>query len=334
MLQQIIKQYKKKSWLRLCTLHQINKWDLLDHVKEPVYRSKHLIVPGLELKTRNCLKCGEALELRIYKGTFVVNPTCECAKDGTNSLTLDKLMTNFSQEQAIAILALVSSQRKKGLPNTVDFWVNKGFTVEQACAKVSEIQKTRSARSPAAKRGARGYSIRTVEYWLNRGYSVDQARIKVRETQTKNGLEYYTKKYGDRGADLFNQRMTRWLNSDGNKKMIQNRSKISLELFEQLGVGHYGDDEKTVRGKQKVHRVDYLNGKKIIEFYGDYWHGNPSVYPKDSMIRKKKIAEVWAHDARKVTDLEANGYDILIVWESEFKSHPVEILQKCKDFIK
>jgi G:T-mismatch repair DNA endonuclease (very short patch repair protein) len=325
--------YKKKSWLRLCTLHQINKWDLLSYVKEPVYRSKYLIQPGLELQTRACLKCDTPLNLGIYKGTFIAGTTCGCAKDDTNLMTLDKLLTTFSEEQATIIVTSVNNRRKKGLPNTINFWLDKGFTAEQACDKVSEIQKTRSTKSPATKKGVRGYSQRTVEYWLKQGYAIDQARQKVREVQTTNGLTYYTKKYGNQGVELFNSRINQWLNADGNKKMIQNRSKISLELFEQLGVGDYGINEKTVRGQQKVHRVDYVHSKKIIEFYGDYWHGNPAVYPDNAMIRKKKIIDVWMHDERKIKDLEANGYTVLVIWESEFKKYPVEVLQKCKDFI-
>ena len=334
MLQEIVAKYKKKSWLRLCTLHQINKWDLLDYVKEPVYRNRHLIKPGLELQTKVCLKCGTLLDLGIYKGNFIVDLACKCSKDGTNLMTVDKLLTTFSIGQATMIITSVNNQRKKGLPNTVDFWINKGFTIDQAITKVSEIQKSRSANSPSSKKGARGYSIRSVEYWIKQGYTVDQACHKVKEIQTTNGLAYYTKRYGEQGVEMFNARISQWLDSDGNKKMIQNRSKKSLELFEQLGVGYYGVNEKTVRGKQKVHRVDYLHGKKIIEFYGDYWHGNPALYSDNAMIRKKKIIDVWEHDAGKVKDLEANGYAVLIIWESEFKTTPIEVLQKCKDFIK
>jgi hypothetical protein len=255
-LQEIIVRYKKKSWLRLCTLHQINKWDLLDYVKEPVYRNKNLIVSGLELQTKVCLKCNTPLDLRIYKGTFIVDPQCKCAKDDTNLMTLEKLLVTFSIEQAKMIVALVNDQRKKGLPNTIHFWISNRFTRDQARMKVSEIQQTRSMKSPAAKKGASGYSARAVEYWIKKGYTNDQARSKVKEIQTTNGLIYYIKKYGSAGPELFNRRIVQWLNSDGNKKMIQNRSKKSLELFEQLGVGHYGTNEKTVRGQQKVHRVD------------------------------------------------------------------------------
>ena len=334
MLQQIINTYKKKSWLRLCTLHHINKWELIDHLNASVYSSRYLIKNGLEVLTRNCLTCDTELKLGIFKGNFIASTACKCAKDNTNLMTVDKLRTVFTEHQAKLAVTLVNAQKKTGLPNTVEFWLNKGFTIDQAMQEITRIQTARSLKSPASKKGARGYSTRTPEYWIDRGFSLEEAISKVKKVQITNGLTYYMNKYGEAGKELFNARIDKWINSPGNSNMIANRSKISIELFAQLGVGKYGPNEKTVRGKQKVHRVDFVHEKKIIEFYGDYWHGNPGLYANNAMIRKKKITEVWAHDAEKVKDLEANGYSVMIVWEGDYKSLPNELLQKCKDFIK
>ena len=51
MLQKIT-EGKKKSWLRLCTLYGVNKWDLVDYTNELVYASRYLIKTGLEVKTK------------------------------------------------------------------------------------------------------------------------------------------------------------------------------------------------------------------------------------------------------------------------------------------
>ena len=334
MLQNIVKTYKKKSWVRMCSLNKIDPWDLITHLNEPVYRSRYLICDGLELKTRNCLQCGAKLKLGIYKESFIASTTCNCANDGTNLMTEDKLRTVFDEDQVQLAIIATNNKKRNGLPNTIDFWITKGFTLEQAQMEVAIIQKQRSDKSPAAQKGARGYSIRTIEYWLKKGLDETAAREKIREVQTTNGLEYYKAKYGAEGEDMFNNRIEKWLNSPGNKSMIANRSKKSLNLFEQLGVGQYGEHEQTVRGKKKVHRVDFLHGKKIIEFYGDYWHGNPDIYDSNSIIRKKKITDVWEHDARKVQDLKDNGYEVMIVWEKDYKFSPEVTVQKCKDFIK
>lgn len=333
MLQEIIRNFKKKSWLKLCTLHGINKWDLIEYLGEPVYKSRHLIKPGLELTTKNCLNCGSLLKIGIYKGTFIATTNCNCAKDHTNLMAKEKLLTVFSVEQADLALKLVNTKRKKGLPNTLDYWINKGLSLQEAERQITLIQQERSLKSPASKKGARGYSVRTKEYWIKMGFNENAAIEKVKEAQTTNGLEFYINKYGTRGEEMFRLRIEKWLNSEGNKRMIRNRSKKSLELFEQIGIGSYGIDEKTVRGKLKVHRVDFIYKKKIIEFYGDYWHGNPKIYSMDSYIRKKKIVDVWGHDLLKIQDLEDKGYSVMIVWEMDYKTAPRDILQKCMDFI-
>jgi G:T-mismatch repair DNA endonuclease (very short patch repair protein) len=228
----------------------------------------------------------------------------------------------------------VNGRKRKGLANTVDFWVSRGYSLDQAKIRVSAEQKLRSDKSPSSKKGARGYSIRTTEYWIKKGFTPEDAANKVKEIQVTNGLDFYIKKYGDAGKELFIQRIDKWLNADGNKKMVANRSKKSIELFENLGVGYFGTDEKTVRGKHKVHRVDFLHGNKIIEYYGDYWHGNPKFYSGSQMIRKKKVSDVWAHDAKKIKDLEDNGYIVLIIWEHEFTHDFENTIKKCKDFVK
>ena len=204
-------------------------------------------------------------------------------------MTKDKLCCVLTEEQAAAAISAVNLEKRKGLPNTVEYWKNLGLTDENAIIEVNRVQKLRSAKSPAAQKGAQGYSCRTIEYWTKHGLTIEEARAKVKEHQTRNGLAYYTKKYGLAGEEMFNDRMQRWLDSPGNKEMVANRSKKSIELFEQLGAGYYGANERTVRGREKVHRVDFLYKNKIIEFYGDYWHGNPKLYPNDAMIRQQKI---------------------------------------------
>jgi G:T-mismatch repair DNA endonuclease (very short patch repair protein) len=333
-LQEIITKFKKKSWPRLCTLHSIDKWDLIDYLSAPWYANRHYIKDGLELTTRSCFKCGTKLNLGIFHGNFLAQTVCNCANDNTNLMTTDKLSCVFTNEQVEAIIKSVNSQKRKGLATTIEFWTSKGYSLDQAEFRVSAEQKLRSARSPSAKKGARGYSIRTTEYWVKKGFTPEDAANKVKEIQVTNGLDFYTKKYGNAGKELFIQRIDKWLNADGNKKMVANRSKKSIELFENLGVGYFGPDEKTIRGKHKVHRVDFLHGNKIIEYYGDYWHGNPKFYSGSQMIRKKKVSDVWEHDAKKIKDLEDNGYTVMIIWEYEFVHDSENTVKKCKDFVK
>lgn len=40
------------------------------------------------------------------------------------------------------------------------------------------------------------------------------------------------------------------------------------------------------------------------------------------------------HDAKKIKDLEDNGYTVMIIWEHEFVNDSENTVKKCKEFIK
>lgn len=66
-----------------------------------------------------------------------------------------------------------------------------------------------------------------------------------------------------------------------------------------------------------------INGtKKLIEVYGDYWHANPLKYKPRDLILKGSSREMtarykWDFDKRKNQSANKNGYEVLIVWESD-----------------
>jgi hypothetical protein len=281
-----------------------------------------------------CYQCGAEFGIGFSHDSFIAIKSCQCQVDGLNHMSVLKLKCMLNDDQIEQAFAAVNLAKRSGLPNTTEFWIKKGLTIEQAIIEVNLVQKNRSSKSPASKKGARGYSLRTIEYWTQRGYSTEQANNEIKKVQITNGLVFYQEKYGAMGEELFNKRIEKWLNSPGNKNMIKGRSKKSCELFEKLGEGFYGPDEKTVRGLSKVHRVDYIFGNKIIEYYGDYWHGNPKLFNDNAMIRKKKITDVWEHDRKKVQDLRDNNYIVMIVWEQDYINDHHLVEQRCKDFIK
>lgn len=333
-LQEITEKFKKKSWLRLCTLHNLNKWDLISLTNEPVYPGKYFIRKAPTVDNRQCRLCGSQFDIGIYQNEFIALKECTCGADGTTNTTIQKLEVYYPQDVCRSLIDSINAAKKKGLPNTTEHWINLGYDIDTAKMKVKEVQTSRSKKSPAAQPGARGYSIRTVEYWTKKGFSEDAAILKVKEAQTTNGLDFYIKKYGTGvGSEKFNERIRVWLDAPNNKAMIKGRSKKSISLFDSIGIGFYGSNEKTVRGKTKVHRVDFLHNNKIIEFFGDYWHGNPKLYHPTDLIRKKKVNDVWIHDQQKIDDLCAAGYDVLKIWESDFCNSPDAVLQLCKDFI-
>lgn len=79
---------------------------------------------------------------------------------------------------------------------------------------------------------------------------------------------------------------------------------------------------------------DIKHSKCIIEFNGDYWHANPSIYSADDMIRGKRAADIWERDAKKlqlVTDL---GFNVLVVWEKDYRVNQRKTIEDVVKWIR
>ena len=89
--------------------------------------------------------------------------------------------------------------------------------------------------------------------------------------------------------------------------------------------------------KQSVYinryRPDFLlNGNKIIEVYGDYYHCNPYIYkegPKD-----ERQANQVMNDYYKKCYFLSRGYQILYLWEHDIVNKSDEVKQTIYDYIR
>lgn len=80
---------------------------------------------------------------------------------------------------------------------------------------------------------------------------------------------------------------------------------------------------------------DFNYENKIIEFNGDLWHANPKLYDKAFIIPKCNItaSEKWKIDEEKIKLAESHGYEVLTIWENEFKENSKKIIKKCLNFL-
>ena len=72
----------------------------------------------------------------------------------------------------------------------------------------------------------------------------------------------------------------------------------------------------------KIYKPDGIDfqSKKIYEFYGDYWHGNPNVFPPDQLNKtvNKTFAELYNKTMAKEEEYKNAGYEIISIWETDF----------------
>jgi very-short-patch-repair endonuclease len=79
--------------------------------------------------------------------------------------------------------------------------------------------------------------------------------------------------------------------------------------------------------------VDFLiDGKYIVECYGDYWHCNPHQYTSSyfNKGKKKTAEEIWNRDMQRKEQFEKMGYKFLCLWENEINNNPKIVRSKIK----
>ena len=88
--------------------------------------------------------------------------------------------------------------------------------------------------------------------------------------------------------------------------------------------GNYNSNNK------KAYFYDFVDtkNKKVIEFNGDLYHANPSLFNENDCpnpFNKKLTAkEIWEYDKQKLDHIKSLGYQVLIIWESNYRQNKDE----------
>ena len=156
----------------------------------------------------------------------------------------------------------------------------------------------------------------------------------------RNTLEVFIEKYGK---------------IEGTKRhqsMIDNKciffSKVSQKLFREIQNGEVGEYFAT-NGKEysvycqdtkSIYFYDFVNTrlKKCIEFHGDCFHANPKKYKDNDtpnpFVKTLTSKDIWDVDFKKQQCIiRERGFDVLVVWESDFYSNPTKVIEKCNKFL-
>ncbi len=98
-----------------------------------------------------------------------------------------------------------------------------------------------------------------------------------------------------------------------------NVSKISQKWLDSLGV------PKKYREfiiKKLGIRVDaYVpETNTVYEFLGDFWHGNPKIFPPEKLnrVNKKTFGELYEVTLKRLKLLKLKGYNVVYIWENDY----------------
>ena len=215
----------------------------------------------------------------------------------------EKKYPNKTHEQHVKLweahkkkIRIMTSDHKIN-PVCWEHWVEKGYTMEEAVKKVSEVQKSRA-------------------------FTLEKCIKKYGEIE---------------GPKVFEERQIKWQKSlhkslnDGNGLA---QSIIAKEFFKRLiskaKIRKYQFEYQLGR-----YSFDFRYGNVFIEFNGDYWHCNPKIYQPNfyNKVNKKTAYEIWSRDKRKLNLATKKGYKVITIWESDFNQDPEKTIQKCIEFI-
>jgi hypothetical protein len=192
-------------------------------------------------------------------------------------------------------------------------------------------------------------SLRRIEGWIKLGYSEEEAKIKLKTHQSTFSLKKCIEKYGlEEGTNRWKERQEQWQNTLNSKSIEEitkiNKSKIrksgAISKFEQDLVNTLLEtlDIETQfmlsrNNKRYLYDIRYKN--KLIEFNGTYWHCDPRYYEENYFRKESKIfaRDVWNNDRIKSDVANENGFDLLVIWESDFKNDKNKEIEKCIKFL-
>lgn len=199
-----------------------------------------------------------------------------------------------------------------------------------------------------------------LDYYISRGYSEEEAGRLLHDRQRTFTLDKCIKKYGQElGKKVFADRQEKWQNTLKSKsaeeidrinraktkcsRFLRSYSKISQKLFNQLyeKIKHsftnvyfatlikdtptaYNNYEYEVLTEDNYHKyyLDFYieDNNKIIEFDGDYWHGEK----RGNLLR----------DNLREAHLKRLGYtNIFHVKERDYNTNPDKVINDCLEFI-
>ena len=65
------------------------------------------------------------------------------------------------------------------------------------------------------------------------------------------------------------------------------------------------------------------NKKYVVEFHGDYFHGNPKIYKPESICKLRSITfdELYKNTMNRMYRIKALGYEVIYIWEQDFMTY-------------
>lgn len=212
---------------------------------------------------------------------------------------------------------------------STDYWVNNGYSLDEARNKVKTIQTTNGLefyRKKYPDSYEEKFSQR-IEHWKKSLSEYDQQLLNLKRSPSIEGNLARGVSYED--AVTSYQMMV-----DRLKTIRKLPSKVSQKMCSMLDDRLTGTCYYTTKNYEKLiqgYRVDFYHSesKTVVEFYGDFFHRNPNIYESTFVAHSISSKERWEYDKHRENDI-ASSIDVnklIVVWESDFRKNPEKVIQ-------
>lgn len=214
----------------------------------------------------------------------------------------------YSKSDAVEIVKKYQSENSKKRdyttsPSTLnkEHWVKKGYSDELAVEKISQIQSNLSSQSNKFS----GHS------------HTNDSKVKI-----SNSMKSHIRLYGS----------SEWASHFGDGWTSLNRSSGEIEVF-----NYVSSITDNISANEFIcgYNVDIVVSNKLIEYFGDFWHGGDLLFTETDIhpVKKIPIYEIREYDMNKIDTLVKSGYRVLIIWESEYYTDKLKVFNKIKKFL-
>lgn len=122
---------------------------------------------------------------------------------------------------------------------------------------------------------------------------------------------------------IFSQQPIKHLCGQGCPKCSHIISQVEIDWLDSLNIlRKYRHVYLNVNGRKYIADAYIPEINTIYEFYGDYWHGNPTIFSSNevNMVNKKTFGKLYQDTIDREKRLLDAGYKIVSIWENDFLS--------------
>ena len=200
-----------------------------------------------------------------------------------------------------------------------------------------EMKEAASKRNSGDNNPSKNPEVRKKISAKLKGRKVPWLKGKKRPEHSKIMKAHMAKVWDENNDDYAEERKSRLLSLAKSRQKIRNShyngclTKLHQSVKEYLtenGFSNFKSEENIDR--YFVDELDIIK-KFIIEVYGDYWHANPTKFNADDILNfpgnnKITAKEVWEQDNKRIYNLKQLGYQVFVIWETDWNEDKDEIL--------